>query len=453
MPVLRYESEPVDVSPLGQPLKFEFSGKVAKNRFFKAAMAEDLASWDPKNLEARGIPTKETIELYRRWGENEWGVITTGNIDIEFDMLDAVGDGIITPECPMSGPRFEAFKEMAAAAKAHGSLIVAQVTHPGRQLSARINKETISASAIQHPPKMGTIYATPREATQADIARVIDGFAHAAAYLQAAGFDGIELHGAHGYLIAQFLSETTNQRTDSYGGNLTKRMQLVREIAAAIQARLDPRTPFILGIKVNSVEFQDRGITPADARALCATLQDELRFDFVELSGGNHEDIGYSSPRRESTRRREAYFLEFVADIVPHLAATKAYLTGGFRTAGAMVKALEILDGIGLGRPAAQEPRLAADILAGKVTGAVKPKPEINESAWVSISAGGMQMRQIAKGREPFDLSDGAAVDAFKSALAAHAERLKADGDKLEVRMFPDLTAPEANSHPYGEAY
>ncbi len=66
MPVGRYESAPVDVEPLGQPLKFEFSGKVAKNRFFKAAMAEDLATWSPKNIEERGIPTKETIELYRR---------------------------------------------------------------------------------------------------------------------------------------------------------------------------------------------------------------------------------------------------------------------------------------------------------------------------------------------------------------------------------------------------
>src|SRR4051794_27930706 len=82
-----------------------------------------------------------TKHLPYRWGENEWGVITTGNMDIEFDMLDAVGDMIVTPECPPSGPRFEAFKELAAAAKAHGSLFLAQVTHPGRQLSARIRED------------------------------------------------------------------------------------------------------------------------------------------------------------------------------------------------------------------------------------------------------------------------------------------------------------------------
>ncbi|KAI1389377.1 NADH:flavin oxidoreductase/NADH oxidase-like protein [Hypoxylon trugodes] len=449
MPAQRHESTTVDVTPLGEPLKFEFSGRVAKNRFLKAPMAEDLATWSPKNLEERGIPTPELIELYRRWGENEWGVIVSGNTDIEFDMLDAVGDCIITPECPPSGPRFEAFKELAVAAKANGSLILAQLTHPGRQLSARIRKDTISSSAVQHPSKKGVPYAKPRAATKDDIARVVDGFAHAAEYLQKAGFDGIELHGAHGYLIAQFLSENSNQRTDEYGGSLENRMRLIVEIAEEIKRRIKPG--FILGIKLNSVEFQAKGIKPAEAKVMCEKMQ-ELGFDFVELSGGNHEEIGWGN-KKESTQKREAYFLEFIGDIVPHLSKTKKYLTGGFRSTAAMVKALDTLDGIGLGRPAAQEPRLAADILAGKITGAIKPKDELVSDVWLGVTVAGTQLRQVAQNREPFDTSDPKAVESFMAELRKHNSKLIADGDKLEVRGFVELTAPETSSHPYGTIY
>ncbi|KAF3058210.1 NADPH dehydrogenase [Daldinia childiae] len=449
MPVRRHDSAAVDVAPLGQPLKFEFSGKVAKNRFYKASMAEDLASWSVENFEERGIPTKELIELYRIWGENEWGVIATGNIDIEFDMLDAVGDGIITPECPFSGPRFEAFQEMAKVAKANGSLIVAQVTHPGRQLAARIRKDTISASAIQHPPKNGTIYAEPREATKEDIARVIDGFAHAAEYLDKAGFDGIQLHGAHGYLIAQFLSELSNHRTDEYGGSISNRLRFVSEIAKEIKRRVRPN--FIVGIKVNSVEFQEKGIKPADARIMCETFQ-ELEFDYVELSGGNHEEIGYGT-KKETTLKREAYFLEFVRDIVPHLSKTKKILTGGFRTTAAMVDALNILDGIGLGRPAAQEPRLARDILSGKVTSAVRPVDGVVNDVILSLMSAGSQLAQIVRGQEPFDLSDEKAFASFQADLGAHFQKFAAAKGSLEFHGYPALNDPKTTSHPYGVPY
>ncbi|KAI1806013.1 NADH:flavin oxidoreductase/NADH oxidase-like protein [Daldinia bambusicola] len=449
MPARRHDSAVVDVAPLGQPLKFEFSGKVAKNRFYKASMAEDLATWSVDNLEERGIPTKELIDLYRVWGENEWGIIASGNIDIEYDMLDAIGDAIITPECPFSGPRFEAFQELAKAATAHGSLIVGQVTHPGRQLVARIRKDTISASAIQHPSKNGLEYAKPRAATKEDIARVVDGFAHAAEYLDKAGFDGIQLHGAHGYLIAQFLSELTNQRTDEYGGSISNRLRLVSEIAREIKRRVS--ADFIVGIKVNSVEFQEKGIKPADARIMCETFQ-ELGFDYVELSGGNHEEIGYGS-KKESTLKREAYFLEFVRDIVPHLSKTKKILTGGFRTTAAMVDALDLLDAIGLGRPAAQEPRLAADILSGKVVGAVRPVDGVVNDVWLSLMSAGTQMTQIVRGQEPFDLSDEKVVESFKKDLVARNEKIVAANGSLELRGYPELSDPDATSHPYGVAY
>jgi 2,4-dienoyl-CoA reductase-like NADH-dependent reductase (Old Yellow Enzyme family) len=101
-------------------------------------------------------------------------------------------------------------------------------------------------------------------------------------FLEKAGYDGIELHGAHGYLLAQFLSPTTNCRTAKYGGSLEKRIWLIVEIADERRKRVS--SSFILGIKINSVEFQDKGFTPEEARGLCETLEN-ARFDYVELSG------------------------------------------------------------------------------------------------------------------------------------------------------------------------
>jgi hypothetical protein len=185
---------------------------------------------------------------------------------------------------------------------------------------------------------------------------------------------------------------------------------------------------------------------------MCEALQD-AGFDFVELSGGNHDDIGYGG-ERESTRKREAYFLDFVRDIVPNLTRTRKYLVGGFRTAASMVQALDqSLDGISLGRPAAQEPRLTTEILAGKVTGAIRPPHELIAGVMIGLVASGSQLLQIGRGFEPFDASNEKALAAFKEATAAHYARAAADGDTLEMHGFPELTAPETSSQPYGVPY
>ena len=125
----------------------------APNRFLKGAMTERLSSWDSgkeaHNFEARGIPSKNLINVYRRWGEGSLGNILTGNIMIEFDQLEAAGNLIIPRSAPFKGERFDAFKEMATESKKHGSLIIGQVSHPGRQVEERIQKDPISASDVQ----------------------------------------------------------------------------------------------------------------------------------------------------------------------------------------------------------------------------------------------------------------------------------------------------------------
>ena len=163
----------------------------------KAAMTERLSTWDPKNLSARGIPSPELINVYRRWGEGGYGMILTGNIMIHPEELEAAGNAIIPLDAPFSGERFGAFKKLATAAKSKGGVIYGQVSHPGRQVSDKINKHPISASGIQlEGEKLGMTYAKPRAATAEDIKNVINSFAHAAEFLHKAGYDGIELHGA-----------------------------------------------------------------------------------------------------------------------------------------------------------------------------------------------------------------------------------------------------------------
>ena len=287
-------------------------------------------------------------------------------------------------------------------------------------------------------------YAPTRAATQKDIDQVIEGFAHAAAYLEAAGFDGINLHGAHGYLLAQFLSKTTNKRTDKYGGSMTNRMRLITEVCAAIRARTKPS--FILSAKLNSVEFQSGGLTPDEASELVSALQETAAIDFVELSGGTAEELGMDW-KKESTRRREAYFLEFAEQIAPALGSkeqrrTKVYLTGGLRSVGAMVAVLEKMDGVGLAKPAAQEPQLAKMILAGEVEGAIKQPPLFEQEYILGLMAAGTQLRMIGQGKAPFDISDPEQAAQFQKDLTAHFTALAEDGDKGTKYGYAEYTGP-----------
>lgn len=282
-------------------------------------------------------------------------------------------------------------------------------------------------------------------------------FVHAAEYLAAAGFDGMQLHAAHGYLLAQFLSGSMNRRTDAYGGTISNRARIVVEIAQGV--RSSPRVPkdFMLAIKLNSVEFQEGGLTAEEARELVATIdasggdgEDGGPFDYVELSGGTWQSFGMTW-ERESTRRREAFFIEFAEKIVPALGQsprkTKVFITGGIRSAAAMVGALDVVDGVGLGRPAAQEPRLANDILEGRITSSIKPQKALEDIS-MGLRLAGTQLGQIAKGEEPLDASDEQAAREFLADEAKWYAAMMADGDKLELSGYVKLSTLQ---RPYGQ--
>lgn len=283
-------------------------------------------------------------------------------------------------------------------------------------------------------------FAPPRAATQEDIDNVVAAYAYAAKYAEAAGFDGITLHGAHGYLLAQFLSPTTNKRTDAYGGSITNRMRIYVEIAAAIRKSTKP--DFILSAKLNSVEFQTDGFTPEDSAELVAAMQ-KSTMDWVELSGGTYEDPGMEA-RKESTKKREAFFLEFAELVVPALGATaadrktKAYITGGLRSVGAMVAALEVVDGVGIGRPAALEPELPKTLLEDKLPGTLKPAAPLDHVFPLSLNAAGSLMRTMGKGYEPFDITDDKVVQQLLEDFKAHFAKVAADAEKLTLAGYAD---------------
>lgn len=256
--------------------------------------------------------------------------------------------------------------------------------------------------------------------------QVVEKFAYAAKFCADVGFDGVELHAAHGYLLSQFLSPTTNKRTDEYGGSVENRMRIITEIYEAIR-KLVPKD-FVIGIKLNSVEFQKDGLNTPDAAAISVGFE-KLGFDFVELSGGTYERFEWRH-LRESTVRREAYFIEFSETIVKNLHKIIVYLTGGFRTTKGMCDAIEkgVTNGIGIGRPSTQEPDLAAKLTQGKTTAAVKTLLSPDDFA---LALGACQTQMGEMGNEPFsgdvckgimDLSDKQTVEKYIAELTKYMQ-------------------------------
>jgi len=292
---------------------------------------------------------------------------------------------------------------------------------------------------------MGMRFAKPHAASEEEIKDIINRFTYAAEFLHKAGYDGIQLHGAHGYLLAQFLSQTTNKRTDQYGGSLQNRARIILEIAQSIRQKLPTSSGFMVGIKINSVEFQEGGFTTDEAKELCHLLE-QNEFDFVELSGGTYQSLAFSH-KRESTKKREAFFLEFAEMIVADLQKTKTYITGGFLTLDGMVNALKTVDGVGLARPVCQEFHFTKDLLEGKISGAIEQKVDRDNFGLTNVIAG-TQIRQVGKDQEPIDMSVQENVDAFTKDMGSWGEKLKKGG----ATAYGYVDIESAKTEPYHSA-
>jgi 2,4-dienoyl-CoA reductase-like NADH-dependent reductase (Old Yellow Enzyme family) len=218
---------------------------------------------------------------------------------------------------------------------------------------------------------MAAFFATPRELTEAEIQGLIARYGRAAGIVKQAGFSGVQIHGAHGYLVSQFLSPHHNRRTDQWGGSAENRRRFVIEVLRAMRAAVGPQFP--IGIKLNSADFQRGGFTEEESLDVIRALEAE-GIDLVEISGGTYEAPAMtgvkdkkSEPIKDSTRQREAYFLAF-AEKARQAVKVPLVVTGGFRSAAGMAEAITsgAVDFVGVARSLALEPDLPRRLLAGE---------------------------------------------------------------------------------------
>lgn len=370
-------------------------GAVLPNRLAKGAMTEGLA--DPL-----GCATPRHARLYRKWAEGGVGLSITGNVMVDRRYLERAANLVIEGE--QSSGQMAALKAFAQAGQAGGGHIWMQISHAGRQSQKAVAAEPVAPSAVGEVALPGGRFAAPRALTAAEIDDVIARFVHTATIAQQAGFDGVQIHAAHGYLLSEFLNPLTNQRTDQWGGELAGRARLLLTIIAAARARLGARFP--IAVKLNSSDFQKGGFSFVDCLAVVALLE-TAGVDLIEISGGNYEQpqmMGLDGLEpvyqdaamvKESTRQREAYFLNYAAAI-RRTVSVPLMVTGGFRTRAAMLSALNE-DGIsliGIARPLCVDPDLPKALLAGEIE--TLPAPERTMrlgSGWLGPQSSNPMMR------------------------------------------------------------
>jgi 2,4-dienoyl-CoA reductase-like NADH-dependent reductase (Old Yellow Enzyme family) len=384
-------------------------GATLSNRVAKAAMSEGLA--DSGN---HSTPRLET--LYRRWAGSGAGLLLSGNIQVDRWHLERPNNIVIDDESGRAQ-----LARLADAGTSRGAHFWAQLSHSGRQVSSYINPAPLSCSDVEIDVmrNAGFSFAKPKPMTEVDIGRAIDQFAFAAEEVKDAGFTGLSIHAAHGYLISQFLSPLSNRRTDRWGGSLENRARLLLEVIVAIRRAVGPQFP--IGIKLNASDFQKGGFTNAECVELVRLLNG-VGLDLLELSGGSLEqpkvvgvtlkDEGEDGPRA-SALRREAYFVAF-AGSVRKVASMPVMVTGGFRSIAGMVEAQEggDLDVVGLARPLIAEPEAPRRLLAGEIDKLLSPEATLN--VFHILPWNYMQVERLADGLDPdLSLTGEAAMAAF----------------------------------------
>ena len=379
---------------IAEPLKIK--NTTFKNRIIKGAMSEALAN-------QAGQPNHLHLGLYEAWAKGGLGCAITGNVMVDYRAKNEPGVVVIETERDLVK-----LKEWADIGKKYGMVQLIQLSHPGRQCPKGLNKETVAPSAVPFSPLLATTFATPRELREDEILDIIQRFATSAVICEKAGFEGIQLHGAHGYLISEFLSPLTNKRNDQWGGSIENRMRFLLEIYKAVRA--ETSDDFIISVKLNSADFQRGGITEEEVVEVFKAI-DTAGIDLIEISGGTYEAPAMAGAkvekRKQSSIAREAYFLDFAEKIRKEV---KCHLmvTGGFRTVVGMNAALDsgACEFIGIARPLAVETDLTDRLIAGQdVRYAVEQiktgisfvdKMAIMEIIWYAA-----QFKAIGEGKKP----------------------------------------------------
>jgi 2,4-dienoyl-CoA reductase-like NADH-dependent reductase (Old Yellow Enzyme family) len=388
-----FDAEPV--SPLFAPLTLP-NGAVLPNRLAKAAMEENMADGDQ-------LPGEELRRLYAAWSKGGVGLILSGNVMIDPTALTGPGAVVLDAAQPL-----EPFKAWARAARSGGGHAWLQLSHPGRQIMKAMGQGAVAPSAIGVQIEGAShLFPTPRALTPSEIAAIIERFATAAAMAEQAGFTGVEIHAAHGYLISQFLSPLSNRRDDEWGGSLANRARLLLEVVKAVRARVSPG--FCLGVKLNSADFQKGGFATEDAVQVVRWLND-LPVDLVELSGGSYESPAMAGAPTDGTiNPREAYFVDFAREIGA-VARMPIMVTGGIRRRAVAESALQPKDGrpgvavVGIATALAFEPDLPGKWRDGQMPDIAIPLVTWKKKVFASLASMAIvkvQLNRIGAGKAP----------------------------------------------------
>jgi len=259
------------VDRLKEPLTLP-CGAVLPNRLAKAAMTEGLAPG--------GVPGEDLVRLYRAWSTSGCGMLLTGNVQVDRKHLERPGNVVIDGEA--GNELRSGLTAMASAAKEGGAAVWMQISHAGRQTPYRVNKTPKAPSAVPLPLP-GKCWGDPEPLTEPEIEGLIGKLAGAAKVARETGFDGVQIHAAHGYLISQFLSPRANVREDAWGGPLENRARFLLEVVKATRAAVGADFP--VSVKLNSADFQKGAFDFEDSLTVAGWLA-EAGSDLLEISGG-----------------------------------------------------------------------------------------------------------------------------------------------------------------------
>jgi FMN oxidoreductase CC3083 (imported) len=368
------------------------NGTTIKNRFFKSAMSEGMGTRDFR-------PKKNIATLYKRWAEGGTGLIITGNIMVDPKGTAEPGNIVFDKNSNM-----EILKDWAKQGQQHGAKVMVQLNHPGKQVPKTIAKETVAPSTIPLGNGLNKLFSTPRALTTSEVEELVQKFVTSAKVAKEAGFSGVQIHAAHGYLISQFLSPHDNRRTDKYGGSLENRMRFLKEIYLGMREELGK--DFTIGIKINSTDFKEDGLTEEDSLKTIIELAN-LGLDFVEISGGTYERPAMMGATSKSTN--QVFFAEYSKKLKQKI-EIPVVVTGGIRSINAMNTLLNdnTTDFIGIARPLSIDPNIPNKIKQGtytivettRVSTGVKKLDKIFGSL-LGIVYYQVLMQNIAKGKEP----------------------------------------------------
>ncbi len=233
-------------------------GQTLKNRFFKSAMSEQLG-------DRQHNPTSGLARLYRTWAEGGLGLSVTGNVMIDRTALGEPKNVVLDEQSDLA-----AFRHWATEGQVNGCQVWMQLNHPGKQIPSYLTKEPVAPSSIALGGGLEYAFNKPRALTEAEILDIIQKFATGARLAKETGFAGVQIHGAHGYLVSQFLSPRHNQRTDQWGGTAENRRRFVLEVYRAIRDTVGADFP--VGIKLNSADFMKGGFTEEESMDVVKAL-------------------------------------------------------------------------------------------------------------------------------------------------------------------------------------